>query len=339
MKRAPRRRPSPELSRGRFRTLFFALLLVSALALRVTPAALSAAAGLGLGVWSVSVARARGRSLAHTFVVCDWLLLGLTLVLSGGMGSPLLAALPLLVIVQLLPSDKAEWPYLVGPSLLVPIVLSIADPSLGGHRVIALGALAGLVLAGLAAAARLRRGPRRRGTAAAPAVDPTTGFYTRSRLRLLLPAELAAAEAAHQPLTLVCVRLDRFRDLHDFSGEQGCEAVVQTVARRLKRTLGPDDLAFRLTPDTLAFTLRDRDARATRTWAQAAGHEVAGRLIDRHRQTLSFGCASYPPLRDPRGLLDEALALLTTPAAGPTELVIAPSGLAAPAELPVAVAR
>ncbi len=200
-----------------------------------------------------------------------------------------------------MPSDKAEWPYLVGPSLLVPIVLSIADPSLGGHRVIALGALAGLVLAGLAAAARLRRGPRRRGTAAAPAVDPTTGFYTRSRLRLLLPAELAAAEAAHQPLTLVCVRLDHFRDLHDFSGEQGCEAVVQTVARRLKRTLGPDDLAFRLTPDTLAFTLRDRDARATRTWAQAAGHEVAGRLIDRHRQTLSFGCASYPPsARSPR---------------------------------------
>ena len=321
MSAAPRRRPSPELSRGRFRTLFFALLLLSAVALRSAPAALSAAAALGVGVWSISVARGRGRSLSHTFVVCDWLLVGLTLALSGGMGSPLLVAVPLLVIVQLLPSDKAEWPYLVGPSLLVPIVLAIADPSLGGHKVFALGALAGLVLAGFAA------------------VDPTTGFYSRSRLRLLLPAELAAAAAAHQPLTLVCVRLDHFRDLHDFSGEQGSEAVVQTVARRLKRTLGPDDLAFRLSPDTLAFTLRERDARTARAWTQEAGHEVAGRLIDRRRQTLSFGCASFPPLRDPRGLLDEALAALSGAAAGPAELVIAPAAVGATADLPVAVAQ
>ncbi len=339
MRSAPRRRPSPELSRGRSRTLFFALLLLSAAALRIAPAAASAAAGLGLGVWSVSVARGRGRSLAHTFVVCDWLLLGLTLALGGGVRSPLLVAVPLLVIVQLLPSDKAEWPYLVVPSLLVPIVLAIADPSLGGHKVLVLGAFAGLVLAGWAAAVRLRRGPRRRRTAAAPAVDPTTGFYTRSRLRLLLPAELATAEAAHQPLALVCVRLDHFRDLRDFSGQQGSEAVVQTVARRLKRTLGPDDLAFRLAPDTLAFTLHEHDARTARAWAQAAGHDVTGRLIDRHRQTLSFGCASYPPLRDPRALLDEALASLAAPAAGPAELVIAPAGAAAPARLPVAVAQ
>jgi diguanylate cyclase (GGDEF)-like protein len=319
---APRRRPSAELSRGRFRTLFFALLLLSCAALRIAPAAIVAGAGAGLGVWSVAVARGRGRSLSHTFVVCDWLLLGLTLALSGGVRSPLLVAVPLLVIAQLLPSERAEWPYLVGPSLLVPIVLAIADPALGGHKIIALGAFAGLVVAGVATA-----------------VDPTTGFYTRSRLSPLVPAEVAAAAAEHQPLALVCVRLDHFRDLHDFRGEQGSEAVVQTVARRLKRTLGPDDLAFRLSPDTLAFTLRGRDARAARTWAQEAGHEVAGRLIDRHRQTLTFGLASYPPLHDPRGLLDEALASLAAPAGGPAELVIAPAGPVAADRLPVAVAQ
>lgn len=339
MRPAPRKRPSAELSRGRSRTLFFALLLLSAAALRSAPAALTAAAALGLGVWSVSVARGRGRSLAHSFVVCDWLLLGLTLALSGGVRSPLLVAVPLLVVAELLPSDRNEWPYLVGPSLLVPIVLAIVDPALGGHKIFAVGALAGLVLAGLAVAARLRRGPRRSRAATAPTVDPTTGFYTRSRLGLLLSQELAAAEAAHQPLALVCLRLDHFRDLHDFSGEQGSEAVVQTVARRLKRTLGPDDLAFRLNPDTLAFTLRERDMRLARAWSQEAGHEVAGRLIERHRQTLSCGCAAYPPLRDPRGLLDEALTALAGPAAGAAELAIAPAGFAAPGELPIAVAQ
>ena len=320
MSAAPRKRPSAELSRGRSRTLFFALLLLAAAALRIVPSGVIAAAGLGLGTWSVAVARGRGRSLSHTFVVCDWLLLSLAAALSGGVHSPLLLAIPVLVVAQLLPSDKAEWPYLVGPSLLCPIVLAIADPRLGGHTILALGAFAGLVLAGLA-------------------VDPTTGFYTRSRLGLLMPPELAAAEAAHEPLALVCVRLDHFRDLRDFSGEQGSEAVVQTVARRLKRTLGPDDLAFRLGADTLAFPLRANDSRAARKWAQGAVHEVSGQLIDRRRQTLSFGVAAYPPLRDARDLLDEALDSLMTPsAAAPAECVVIPAGAERVAELPVAVA-
>ena len=141
-----------------------------------------------------------------------------------------------------------------------------------------------------------------------------------------MPPELAAAEAAHEPLALVCVRLDHFRDLRDFSGEQGSEAAVQTVARRLKRTLGPDDLAFRLTPDTLAFTRRANDSRAARKWAEAAVHEVSGQLIDRRRQTLSFGVAAYPPLRDARDLLDEALESLVAPsAAEAAEFVMIPA--------------
>ncbi len=336
MPRRLRRRPAAELSRGRSRTLFFALLIVAAGALRLGPAAAVAAFGLGAGLWSVAVASGRGRSLSHSFVVADWLLLGLTLAFAGGGLSPLLAAVPLLVVCELLPSDKAEWPYLIGPSLVVPIVLAIADPTLAGHRALTLGVLAGLVLVGLVAAARLRRVPRRRRAAAPPAIDATTGYYSRARLQALVPAELAAAEAAHEPLALVCVRLDHYRDLRDFRGAEGSEAVVRTVARRLKRTIGPDDLAFRLAPDLLAVTLRGYDARGARAWTQDAAHEVCGQLIDHHRQTLSFGCAAYPPLRDARALLDDAVAALTAPAA--TELVLAPAAQAVGDELPLAVA-
>jgi GGDEF domain-containing protein len=151
-----------------------------------------------------------------------------------------------------------------------------------------------------------------------------------------VPAELAAAEAVHEPLALVCVRLDHYRDLRDFRGREGSEAVVRTVARRLKRTLGPDDLAFRLAPDLLVVTLRGRDARTVRGWTEEAAHEVTGQLIERHRQTLSFGCAAYPPLHDARALLDDALAALAAPAA--TELVIARAAAAVGDELTLAVA-
>ena len=154
-----------------------------------------------------------------------------------------------------------------------------------------------------------------------------------------MPAELTAAEAAHEPLALVCVRLDHFRDLRDFSGEQGSEAVVRTVARRLKRALGPDDLAFRLAPDLLAFTLRANDSRAARKWAQETLHEVSGQLIDRRRQTLSFGVAASPPLHEARGLLDEALESLMAPSAAESAgFAAVPAALAAAGELPVAAA-
>ena len=80
-------------------------------------------------------------------------------------------------------------------------------------------------------------------------------------------------------------------------------------------------------------------SRAARKWAQGTVHEVSGQLIDRRRQTLSFGVAAYPPLRDARDLLDEALDSLMTPsAAAPAEVVVIPAGAERVAELPVAVA-
>ncbi len=212
-------------------------------------------------------------------------------------------------------------------------------PTLGGHRVVALGALAGLVLAGLAvaaaAAARAAPQPHRRD---APRSTPPPASTRARACGLLLPPELAAAEAAHEPLALVCVRLDHFRDLHDFSGQQGSEAVVQTVARRLKRTLGPDDLAFRLSPDTLAFTLRDRDARAhahgrrrPATKSPAASSTVTARLC-RSASPLTRRCA-IPAACSTRPW--PARQLRRQPS---RPLVIAPAGSAALAELPVAVA-
>src|SRR5665647_1815492 len=57
--RPPRRRRSPALLRGRFRTLFFALLAIAALVLGHWEAAVPALMGVALGTYSVQVARTR----------------------------------------------------------------------------------------------------------------------------------------------------------------------------------------------------------------------------------------------------------------------------------------
>ena len=279
--------PQPELSRARSRTLFFALSCSPRPRCGPVRPPASRPPALVVGLWSV-VGRTRPRALALAH------LRGLRLAAARPHArarrrplSPLLVFVPLLVIVQLLPSERGR--------VALPRRAQPARAHRPGHRRPHASAATGL-----SSWARwphscwsaLRRRPgcgacrAASGAAAAPAVDASTGFYSRARLKALLPAELAAAEAAHEPLALVCVRLDHFRDLRDFRGQEGSEAVVRIVARRLKRTLGPDDLAFRLSPDLFAFTLRGRDARV-------------GARLDPGGRPRGHGPADRPPPPDP----------------------------------------
>jgi diguanylate cyclase (GGDEF)-like protein len=268
--RPPRRRRNPALLRGRFRTLFFVLLGGSALLLGHWAAAAPCLIAVLLGLYSVSVARARGDDLAHTFAVADWLLLGCALALSGGADSWLLGFVPVLAMGQLAGTPRREWPYLLAPTLLLLIVLAIADPSLGGSRAGGIAKLVVLVAGGWVAATRLRRAPapRRRPVR----VDDTTGFYTGERLTELLTAGMESALAEHRPLSVVCLRLEHFGDCRDFLGSQGSEQLVKGVARRIERRLDTDDRAFRVRPDSFVLVLpgsslaeaRDRAANINR---------------------------------------------------------------------------
>ena len=167
--------------------------------------------GVALGTFSVQVARTRHEDLAHTFAVLDWLLLGCTLVFSGGADSWLLAGVPILAMGQLAGAPRKEWPFLLAPTLLLLIVLAIADPSLGGSRVGGVAKVVVLAAGGWVAATRLKRPQARRRRPAR--VDDTTGFHTGERLEELLGAGMDAALVEHQPLSVVCLRLEHFQDL------------------------------------------------------------------------------------------------------------------------------
>ena len=304
MSRPPRRRRNPALLRGRFRTLFFLLLGVSALLLDHRLAVAPCVAGVLLGVYSVSVARARGNDLGHTFAVADWLLLGCALALSGGAGSWLLGFVPMLAMRQLAGTPRREWPYLLAPTLLLLIVLAIADPSLGGSRAGGVAKLVVLIAGGWVAATRLRRAPAPRRRPAR--VDDSTGFYTGERLTELLMAGMDSALAEHRPLSVVCLRLEHFGDCRDFLGTQGSEQLVKGVARRIERRLGADDRAFRVSPDSFVLILPGRTLAEARELAAGASHDVSTSLIAGRRQTLAAGASSFPTVRRLDALLAAA---------------------------------
>jgi GGDEF domain-containing protein len=269
------------------------------------------------------VALKRPAELSHTFVVLDWALLGVTLALSGGAESWLLLAVPFLVLGQLAGAPRAEWPFLVGPALLLVVILAIADPALAGSRFLALAKVAVLVAGGCVAAGRLRRRPAegRRQRTHAPMVDVGTGLSTAARLPSFLEEKTAAALEEHQPLSVVYVRMEHFEDSRNFLGAEASEELVRGVARRAERRVAADGRAFRVRPDSLVLVLPGLSLAEARQTAADLAHDVSGSLIGGRRQTLATGASSFPTVRNIEDLLtaarDEALpAAVSTEVAG-----------------------
>ncbi len=232
----------------------------------------------------------------------DWALLGIALALSGGAESWLLVTVPFLALGQLAGTSLGEWPFLVGPSLLLLVVLVIADPSLGGSRVGAVAKLAVLVAGGCVAATRLRRRPAARARQAhAPKVDVSTGLSTGTCLPGFLESAAATALAEHRPLSVVYVRLEHYEDSRNFLGAEGSEGLVRGVARRAERSLCADGRAFRVRPDGLVLVLPGLSLAEARQTASDLAREVGGSLIAGRRQTLATGAASFPTAAEHRG--------------------------------------
>ena len=304
LSRPPRRRRRPALLRSRFRTFLFLLLAVLACAIGHPAAAVPAVFGVLAGLLSGAVARRQGQRLALSFAVLDWLLLGCVLALAGGVHSWLLAAVPLLTAGQLGVSPHQDWPYLIAPSSLLVIVLAIADPTLGGNKVISVAVFLLLMAGGVAAASRVAPGRARR--ARPVRIDAVTGFHTAERLRKITALRIEVAHAEQQPLSLVYLQLQHFESSRGFLGARAGDALIKGVAQRLRGQLGPDDLAFRLGPDAFALVLPGRSLPQARALAATAAREVSGGLIAGRRQTLATGAAAFPAAGSVEELLSAA---------------------------------
>ncbi|MBM3147041.1 MAG: GGDEF domain-containing protein [Actinobacteria bacterium] len=316
----------PEIPRARFRVLHFTLLAVACAVAGWWPAVGLAAACVGAGIVSVLVAHSRGRDLALTFVTVDWLCVGIMTALTGGLRSPLMYTLPILVACHLLPTDPSEWSRVLAPSLAGLAVLLIADPSLGGSRLLGAATFAGLLLAGclppllvrrrFPSVASRRRTPRRRRQAAGasciprvPAtVDATTGFHGLSRVADLVTGIVRDATRLHEAVGIVCIRLVSWQDLRDVRGELAAEAAAAAAARHIRRHIGPLDVAFRVSGDTFLLALRDRTTSQAQAVAAELQAALAAHRVERsgRRLTAVSGVSSYPATRSLQELLQLA---------------------------------
>lgn len=160
--------------------------------------------------------------------------------------------------------------------------------------------LTGLLLAILAEALLLFRPLTRRLVAQASELerlarlDPTTGLLSRAAFLAALDRELATK----RPLALVLVDLDHFKEINDGDGHAAGDAVLQTVAARMREVLRGGDSIGRLGGDEFACLLPEvAGARPLETVVnrlRAALHEpvpFGDRLL---RCGATLGVARYP---------------------------------------------
>ena len=83
--------------------------------------------------------------------------------------------------------------------------------------------------------------------------DALTGLPNRSSFNHKLDQEIEAARIAGRRLAVLCLDLDRFKDVNDLFGHTAGDALLQTVAACVTRVLDPSQMVARLGGDEFAI--------------------------------------------------------------------------------------
>ncbi|MBP28915.1 EAL domain-containing protein [Methylobacterium sp.] len=135
--------------------------------------------------------------------------------------------------------------------------------------------------------------------------DALTGLANRASFAQRLDQELKVAEATGRKLAVLCLDLDRFKEVNDLFGHAAGDSMLVTVARSVTALLDETQLMARLGGDEFAILMPCEQAVA------------AGRLAEQVLETLrggnptatgpviatSMGIALYPDDADERALL------------------------------------
>jgi len=85
--------------------------------------------------------------------------------------------------------------------------------------------------------------------------DALTGCYNRRSFEMQLDKDLMMARRSHQPLTLVMLDLDRFKQLNDTAGHDAGDAALRQLADCFRKELRGVDSAARFGGDEFALIL------------------------------------------------------------------------------------
>jgi diguanylate cyclase (GGDEF)-like protein/PAS domain S-box-containing protein len=138
--------------------------------------------------------------------------------------------------------------------------------------------------------------------------DPLTGLFNRRYLEETLGREISRAERSQQPLGLMMIDIDHFKQFNDTYGHDAGDEVLQTLGHTLDSFVRAGDIACRYGGEEFVLVLPEAPLDVTRRRADELRLKVKdlsvkyrGQLL--HGIALSLGVACYPE----HGLTREAL--------------------------------
>jgi diguanylate cyclase (GGDEF)-like protein/PAS domain S-box-containing protein len=137
--------------------------------------------------------------------------------------------------------------------------------------------------------------------------DPLTDLPNRTLFQDRLRQAIARADRDCQPLALLLLDLDRFKEVNDTFGHHTGDQLLQTVAGSLHRTLRTSDTVARLGGDEFAVIMNGADAQAAALMADRLGMTLQREqlMVAGHAMPIgvSVGIAMYPTHGDTAELL------------------------------------
>lgn len=125
--------------------------------------------------------------------------------------------------------------------------------------------------------------------------DALTGCYNRRSFEMQLDREIQVARRQHQPLSLIMLDLDRFKQLNDSVGHDAGDAALRKLADCFKHDLRAVDWAARFGGDEFALILPQAYAEGARIVAERLRARIATIEIPGFGNlSASLGIATFP---------------------------------------------
>lgn len=121
-------------------------------------------------------------------------------------------------------------------------------------------------------------------------VDELTGLHNYRYFSECLVREVLRSEQYHQPLSLVMIDVDHFKDYNDRNGHEAGNTALAAIANLLCGALRRVDEPARFGGEEFALLLPS----TPKSGAQQVAERTRSMIEDRHVLTISLGVATYP---------------------------------------------